>query len=302
MKKKNKYYNIIREYGLDGISFDGNAYHGIQSKLYNPKAYLTASDLGTFCNVISLRMRMKNQSSSGYLYHTGRLQLDLRDDIDNSQGQIIRHLLPYDENIQNDFFQKNPHFIDQNKETEINCELKECEYTLRSYQKEAINELSKEWNGNKLLHLPCGTAKTVIFCNHVKEKSYKNIFIISPLKIHVKQNLNRMKEFLPNYETLLLDSDVNGSTEFEVLEEMLNKKSIISTTFDSAQNVLKNIFIEEYDYEDDLDDLYETDLEEDDKSIESEESSYEAKYDLSNSILIVDEAHNLINKDELHRF
>ncbi len=346
-EEKNKYYNIIREYGLDGISFDGNVYHGIQSKLYNPKVYLTASDLGTFCNVISLRMRMKNPSSSGYLYHTGRLQLDLRDDIDNSQGQIIRHLLPYDENIQNDFFTKNPHLINQNKEleSENEHELKECEYILRPYQKEAIQRLSEEWDNNKLLHLPPGTGKTVIFCNHAKEKAYKNIFIISPLKIHVKQNLNRMKEFLPDYETLLLDSDLNGSTEYKVLEEMLNKNSIISTTFDSAQNVLKNIFTEKYDYEendleegdydesnleddldesdleeadldesnleDDLDesdleendcdedDLDENELEEDDKSMESKERFYKAKYDLSNSILIVDEAHNLINKDEL---
>ncbi len=313
-EEKHKYYNIIREYGLDGISFDGNAYHGIQSKLYNIKSYLTASDVGTFLSVIYNRMMKKNSLSSGYLYHTGRLQLDLRDDIDNSQGQIIRFLLPYDENIQNDFFIKNPHLINQNKEleSENESELKECEYILRPYQKEAIQALNEKWDNNKLLHLPPGTGKTVIFCNHVKEKAYKNIFIISPLKIHVKQNLNRMKEFLPDYETLLLDSDINGSTEFELLEEMLNKNSIISTTFDSAQNVLKNIFTKKYNYEendleeddleeDDLDetDLEETDLEEDNKSMESEESFYESKYDLSNSILIVDEAHNLINKDEL---
>ena len=302
-EENNKYYNIVREYGLDGLSFDGNAYHGIQSKLYNIKSYLTASDVGTFLSVIYNRMMKKNPLSSGYLYYTGRLQLDLRDDIDNSKGQIVRTLLPYDENIQNDFFQKNPHLYNQNKESENESELKESEYILRPYQKKAIDTLNQEWEGTKLLHLPCGTGKTVIFCNHVKEKTYKNIFIISPLKVHVKQNLERMKEFLPNYETLLLDSDVEGSTDFEVLEENLNKNSIISTTFDSAQNILKKLFyekddLEEDDYnEDNLEDDLEDDCEEDDE--ESVISYYESKYDLENTILIVDEAHNLINKDEL---
>ncbi len=296
-EENNKYYNIVREYGLDGLSFDGNAYHGIQSKLYNVKSYLTASDVGTFLSVIYNRMMKKNPLSSGYLYHTGRLQLDLRDDIDNSKGQIVRTLLHYDENIQNDFFYKNPHLYNQNDKVLENDDLiKEVDFTLRTYQKEAVDALNQDWENTKLLHLPCGTGKTVIFCNHVKEKAYKNIFIISPLKVHVKQNLERMEEFLPNYETLLLDSDADGSTDFEVLKENLNKNSIISTTFDSAQNILKNLFYEK----DDLDenDLEEDDLEEDDDE-ESVTSYYESKYDLENTILIVDEAHNLINKDEL---
>ncbi len=293
-ESEKRYYNPIREYGLDGISFDeNNTYHGIQSKLYNPKSYLTANDLGTFFSVIYNRLKSKNNNSKGYLYHTCKLQIDLRDDIDNSKGHIVRSLLPYNETIQNDFIET------KNNEIKIN----EVNFTLRTYQKEAIDALEKEWNGVKLMNLPCGTGKTVIFCNHVKEKEYKNIFIISPLKIHVKQNLDRMKKFLPDYEALLLDSDTQGSTDFHVLEENLNKNSIISTTFDSAQNILKKIFYEEYDYEEDLDDdCEENDYEEEDLDDDCEESvtsHYESKYDLSNSILIVDEAHNLINKDEL---
>jgi hypothetical protein len=63
------------------------------------------------------------------------------------------------------------------------------------------------------------------------------------LKVHVKQNLNRISEFLLDYNKLLLDSDC--TTDFEDVENMLDNKSIISTTFDSAENVLCNLFYNE---------------------------------------------------------
>ncbi len=320
-EETDKYYNIIREYGLDGLSFDGNTYHGIQCKLYNENNYLTASDLGTFINVITFRMKIKNPLTTGYLYHTSKLEVNLRDDIDNSEGQIVRNLLPYNETIQNIFFKNH---IENRVNDDKTYKVQETNFTLRAYQEEAINTLDQEWNGVKLLNLPPGTGKTIIFCNHVKRKEYKNIFIISPLKIHVKQNLERIKEFLPNYETLLLDSDIGGYTDFQYVKNILDKKSIISTTFDSAENVLKQLFYVDNlsDYDEDNESDYEENDEEDndeedndeedndeedndkedneeEKSLDSEGLYYKTDFDLSDSILIVDEAHNLINKDDL---
>ncbi len=276
MKRKNiyeteeRYYNPIREYGLDGISFDGTTYHGIQSKLYEKT--LTSNDLGTFYSAIFNRMKIKNPLSKGYLYHTCKLQIDLKDDIDNSTGNIVRKLLPYNETIQNDF-------MNSFSPIETVKSIDETKYELRPNQKEAVDALNQEWNGIKLLNLPCGTGKTVIFCNHVKEKRYKNIFILSPLKIHVRQNLERMKKFLPDYETLLLDSDVDGSTDIDDLTQILEKNSIISSTFDSAENVIQHLFEKNED--------------------EEGEISYEPLVDISESIVIIDEAHNMIHKDEL---
>ncbi len=309
MKRKERfeeegtYYNPVREYGLDGISQtvgeDGVViYNGIQSKLWERS--LRAHDLGSFYQVIFARMRKHNNKSKGYLYHNGKLQVDVRDDILNLRGDILNIHLPYNESIQNNFL---GNVIVNN----VDYDIEEKDYELRDYQREAVEKLNSEWNGIKLLHLPCGTGKTLIFNHHVKDKDYKNVFIISPLKIHTKQNLDRMKPYLPNHKILLLDSDVGGSTDFSDLEKVINDKSIVSTTFDSAQTLFAQFFEEdtqeeESDQDDEEEDEEQEDEEqEDDEDDEEEEKEKEliCKYDLSNSILIVDEAHNLINKDDL---
>jgi superfamily II DNA or RNA helicase len=301
MKRKERfeeegtYYNPVREYGLDGISQtideDGVViYNGIQSKLWERS--LRAHDLGSFYQVIFARMRKHNNKSKGYLYHNGKLQVDVRDDILNLRGDILNIHLPYNESIQNNFL---GNAIVNN----VDYDIGEKDYELRDYQREAVEKLNGEWDGIKLLHLPCGTGKTLIFNHHVKDKDYKNVFIISPLKIHTKQNLDRMKPYLPNHKILLLDSDVGGSTDFSDLEKVINDKSIVSTTFDSAQTLFAQFFEEDTQEEkSDQDDEEENEEQEDDEDDE-EEKELICKYDLSDSILIVDEAHNLINKDEL---
>jgi superfamily II DNA or RNA helicase len=105
---------------------------------------------------------------------------------------------------------------------------------------------------------------------------------MSPLKIHVKQNLERTKKFLPYYESLLLDSDLDGSTDFNDLKNILDKKSLISATFDSGENLFKNLF---------------ENIDDNNKNLEIINNN--SLIDLSNSILIVDEAHNLINREKL---
>ncbi len=312
MKRKERfeeegtYYNPVREYGLDGISksIDNEnnvSYNGIQSKLWERS--LRAHDLGSFYQVIFARMRKHNNKSKGYLYHNGKLQVDVRDDILNLRGDILNIHLPYNEDIQNNFLGN----VTTTNTIEI---MEEKNYILRDYQKEAIEKLNSEWDGTKLLHLPCGMGKTVIFNHHVKDKDYKNVFIISPLRIHTKQNLERMKAYLPEHKTLLLDSDNGGSTDFEDLEKIINEKSIISTTFDSAQTLFAQLFEEddcdeeeneEEDENEEENEYEEEDCEEEDCENDDcdEEKELISKYDLSNSILIVDEAHNLMNKDEL---
>lgn len=300
MKRKERfeeegtYYNPVREYGLDGISKsidDENnvIYNGIQSKLWERS--LRAHDLGSFYQVIFTRMRKHNNKSKGYLYHNGKLQVDVRDDILNLRGDILNIHLPYNENIQNDYLGN----ITTTNTIEI---MEEKDYILRDYQKEAIEKLNMDWYGIKLLQLPCGMGKTLIFNHHAKDKDYKNVFIISPLRIHTKQNLDRMKAYLPEHKALLLDSD--GSTDFKDLEKIINEKSIISTTFDSAQTLFSQLFEKEEDSDDEeeCEDLKDNDEEEYANEVEEE---LICKYDLSNSILIVDEAHNLINKDELNK-
>jgi superfamily II DNA or RNA helicase len=243
--------NSIQEYGLDGIAIEKinktNIYHGLQMKLWNNK--LTGHDLGTFWQILLCRMFPKNDLSKGYLYHSCKLECNVNDDIKNVKKVIANKITDFYENIYPKKEIKN-------------------EKIIRDYQLEAINNLNKKWNGVKSLILPCGTGKTFIVCKYLEDKEFKNIFVFSPLRIHAKQFLNEIKLFLPKYNALLADSDNDGNLNINDIKEILNKKSIISTTFKSAKETITSIFDKV-------------------KSIE-------------NSILIIDEAHNLINNDDLN--
>ena len=164
--KRKKNNQILKEYGLDGISIefrDGvKIYNGLQMKLW--KNTICANDLGTFMSVIFNRF---STISKGYLYHTSKLEKILKNDIINGNKIIdIRLNNPFD----NDNDNNNNNYYNNN-----------LQIKKRPYQLEAIKKLNEEWNGIKLLYLPCGTGKTVIFCEYLKENNFKNIFIFSPL-------------------------------------------------------------------------------------------------------------------------
>ena len=260
--KKECKINSIQEYGLDGLSYKKNIdtdtetkiFNGLQMKLWNEKTKLTASDLGTFCQVLYMRLKKKNYESKGYLYYTCNLEKNVKQDYsNNSDIELIYLKNPYE----------NEHAI-ENNQLESNIEL-------RDYQINGISKLNEDWTGIKLLNLPCGTGKTIIFSSHVKYKQYKNILILTPLRIQAKQNLDRVKQFLPNYTSLLIDSDKEGIRDFEKIRELMNnnEKNLFSATFKSGIDIFSQIFNNEH------------------------------EFDLSNTILIVDEAHNLINNDKL---
>ncbi len=272
------FYNPIQEYGLDGFAEekcgeDRVIYHGIQAKLWNPKSILTATDLGTFFAAMLGRLRMKSSDSKGYIYHTCRLQADVRDDMLNTRGIIQQELLPFDES--------HAKSMTVLSTSELLPSISESAYTLRGYQEEAITMLGMGWSGVGLLNLPCGTGKTVIFSNHLREKKYKNVIIVSPLRVHAEQTLKRVKAFLPEYDQLLLDSD--GSTDIDDLNEMMEKRSVISTTFKSFVQVIRQLFVEST---------------ESDSEVDSVESSYEPLIDLSDTLVIIDEAHNVASMSD----
>ena len=246
MKRKNN-NQILKEYGLDGISIEeienNKIYHGLQMKLWNNT--ICANDLGTFISVIFNRFSNK---SKGYLYHTSKLEKIFKNDIIN-RNKII------DIKVDNPFI--------ENKINNIN----ENNIKLRPYQIEAIHKLNEKWDGIKSLILPCGTGKTTIFNEYLKNNNFKNIFIFSPLTMLTEQNLDNIKKYIPNYNHILID--VNGTRDINIIKENLNKYSIFSSTFKSAEEVISKLF-------------------EDKECILSEDT-----------ILIVDEAHSLLNLNNL---
>jgi superfamily II DNA or RNA helicase len=252
-QENQEYFNPLQEYGLDGIALeicgDKKIYHGIQCKLWKNK--LSGNDLGTFFICILARLNKKNQESKGYLYHSGPLEINLKNDLSQIPNIITTIKLEY--NKQND----------NNEDEEI---------ILYDFQKEAVKKLDDNWNNIGYLILPCGTGKTIIFSEHLKNQKYKNIIIVSPLRIQVKQTLKRVKKYIPNYYSILLDSDIEGSNDFQEIENNWNENLLISTTFKSFQDILIQLFYQE-----------------------KENDILKLKFDLSETILIIDEAHNIIN-------
>ncbi len=265
MKYKNNYletgtyHNIYEEFGLDGIAKERDGlYHGIQCKLYDAK--VGANDLGSFYHVLFMRMKRINPESKGYLYHSSDLQKSISYDF-QKEGSIISCKVPFGKDKK-----------DESKSS----------FELRYYQKDALKALSEDLRSPKgSLICPCGTGKTVIFNEHIKEMNYKNVFILSLYKIHALQNLNVSKEFHKSkYEYLLVDSDKEGTRDIEEIQKYMDKKTIFSFTYQSAEDLLLQLF-EEFNEND------------------TDESILKPKFDLSNSLVIVDEAHNLMNRDQL---
>ena len=284
LDKKNGKINSIQEYGLDGMSkemINGKpSYSGLQMKLY--ERTLTGNDLGTYWQVILCRLFIKSKLARGHLYHSSKLEINLSDDIKNTDGIITSTQI------------KNP-FL---KNAIVSKTKLEKDFVLKDYQKEAIKILNKTlWFGIRLLNIPCGMGKTVICAHHLKDTDYKTILMASPLKIHAKQLLDRVKQFLPNHKTLLLDSDTGGSRDFKDIEKIIKGKSLISATYKSAEDLFGQLFNDE-ESDDDSDSDTDSDDSECDSDADSEcdsDADDKPKYDLSNSLLIIDEAHNLMN-------
>lgn len=209
--KRKKNNQILKEYGLDGISIEqnekNNIYHGLQMKLWNNT--ICANDLGTFISVIFNRF---SNDSKGYLYHTSKLEKTLNNDIIN-KNKIIEI------KIDNPFIKK------ENTEFYFNI----SSIKLRPYQIEAIKKLNENWRGIKSLILPCGTGKTIIFNEYLKQNKFKNIFIFSPLTMLTEQNLDNIKKYIPNYNHILVD--INGTRDLSIIKDNLNQYSIFSSTF-----------------------------------------------------------------------
>ena len=79
--------------------------------------------------------------------------------------------------------------------------------------------------------------------------------------------LERIKLYLPNYNHLLIDSD--GIRDINYIIDKLDKNTVYSCTFKSASDIILKLF------------------------------NLKQNFDINNTILIVDEAHNLLNNNKL---
>ena len=135
-------------------------------------------------------------------------------------------------------------------------------------------------NKISLLDIPCGCGKSELFCHYARIQQYDQIFIVSPLKAHVKQNMRRLEEgeylpgrlkdgkYVPEHKFITYHSDQNSNLSADKISEYLDKypKCVIGIT----SIAIKNRTV-------DLDSI---------------------KHRLSNVLMIFDEVHNLLPGQE----
>ena len=216
---------LISDYGMDFLSKDKNGeYHVIQAKNYN-KTKVTAKHLGTFFSVIINRVK-----GTSYIYTTSPLEINLEETIQHSQGDIIHEYIK-------DFGSSS--ITKHKKSTNLN----EKELPLRPEQKEAI-ECTRGKKGQLVWNMCCAFGKTLVLGHHLEQSpEYSVIVCLAPLKAHVKNLEDRILPFLPEYASILVDSDQGGTTNPDEIKIYLHKYSqvVIFTTYKSFENILYDI-------------------------------------------------------------
>ena len=210
--------NYVRDYGVDGMAKNGNIYTAIQAKHYTDKR-ICAKDVGSFQSVVFNRLKIKNPKNNGVLYHTSKLQSDLKKDLLNG-GVISTHKLPL-------------------IKEETNNEIQEV-YELYDYQKEAL-KVMLQWDGKSgLLSMPCGTGKTNTLKAYLEEIQSNNVIILSTTKVLTLQNYERLK--LDGYTCQLVDSDRDGTRDIEEIQAIINtnNKVFLSSTYKSI-DIIKQL-------------------------------------------------------------
>ena len=218
-KKENKGYNRLRDFGFDGLAKENGIYHSIQAKYYNNT--VCANDLGTFF-AYQMNLSLINKDSKGFLYTSSKLQIDLKEMIDNPCYPIKHIYFPWKK--------------EQAPVPEIT--LPDCYLSLRDYQKEAIDLINTE--GVNAVNIPCRIGKTLIAGYDIKNKEPELIIAIAPLRISVENLQTRLKYFVPDYKSILVDSDTSGTTNPKDVKTFLEQegKKIIYSTYKSTLDVL----------------------------------------------------------------
>jgi superfamily II DNA or RNA helicase len=264
-----KYINNYLEYGLDGLavlkSIDENGneiYHNfqpIQAKNYRAeKNALAARKLGTFF-VSCHNIRMEYPQSIGYLYYSGKIESRLHGYfINQKQRNQFYEAIPFDFNeiVQ----QEEPQIAEVAEISEVAQvaasppKINEWDLELLDHQKPAVAKLNAGWENGCSLNYPCGLGKTKILSHHLRDiaEKYDKILLLGHFCVHANDLMERVKPYLPDYESLITDSDrstnddVPTTTDETKIRKFWNKnKIIISSTYITAIKTISKI-LEEY--------------------------------------------------------
>ena len=204
LKRKENKENPLIDTGVDIIQVENDSLSLVQCK-NGYKNGVTINDLAGF------NFWMANTNFRGYVYYTNKLSNNI---LYAPKSERIEYILkPYIKPI-----------IPSNEIIKI---------TPYQYQIDASNKIDESFYRG-ILTLPCGCGKT--FTSYLISKKYKQVIIISPLRQFAKQNLDRYIEYGYKYNTLLVDSDSEGTRDKKYIKNFIkdNNNFLISSTFDSV--------------------------------------------------------------------
>ena len=240
----------FRDYGMDFLSKDvEGVYHAGQAK-FRSRGCIGANDLGTFMNVVHNRLR-----TTGHIYTTCPLEINLREDVLNSRGMLVHHRLALDAadaaRTDVDAAEPAPPAV-------------EIDYLLRPYQCAAVDAIcarpvasadagaDADTGNRKALQLFCGGGKTLIAGHALRRRDDALVVCVAPLKMSVDQLRTRLVPFLPNHEVLLVDSDEGGTTDVDEVRAAVGRarrgeegddpgRLVVFSTYKSAEAVLAQV-------------------------------------------------------------
>ena len=222
--------NRLKDYGADAMarSSDGT-YDLLQAKFYKSNR-VTAGDIGSF-TISLLSLQLSHPTSKGHLYTSSRLQVDLAGFMAHPQYPIRHVLFPWAP-------------PDKRLEPKKQVVLQDATLPLRDYQESAIQTLHEQ-DGMNALHIPCRMGKTIIAGHVIRSRQPRILVVMAPLKISVQnlRDIHRLASFLPAYKSILVDSDVEGTTDHNEIIAFLHTEGphVIYTTYESAVNVVATI-------------------------------------------------------------
>jgi superfamily II DNA or RNA helicase len=204
--RKENVLNSLPDLGADILLFKNNQYYLVQCKNFESGNYVTIHHLAGFYAMVA------HFQMNGIVYYSSKLSPNLKLLKNNDKIEYMK------EEIEND--------TDQTLKSNQSLQLQPYYYQIEAYEKLKNSKRA-------ILNLPCGMGKTLTSILIAKDTQYKNIILISPLIAYAKQNLDKFIDQLPDYNTIIVNSE--GTRDIKKLKSALqkNKKNILSFTYKS---------------------------------------------------------------------
>ncbi len=235
IKRKENRGNPLQDTGIDIIQEENENFVSLVQCKNGYKGGVTMNDLAGF-----MHWMFSFQNMKGYVYYTHKISENIKSLPPNPRLEYIKQKF-----IQEPIINKQEPIINKqeliiNKQEPI---INKQQINPYSYQLDAVKAFTELFidNGKNrgILSLPCGCGKT--FTSYLISQNYKQIIIISPLKQFAKQNLDRYIEYGFINNTLLIDSDSDGTRDKKEIKQFIksNKSFLLSATFDSVDVIVK---------------------------------------------------------------